>query len=269
MTRSRPALEMKGRMLPITRVRVLEADTAAIRAQLAEMVRQMPQAVKGMAVVIDSDIDADLDALLAALREVGIQPLAVSEGPLADAARALGLPVVSRDNGKTAAAVAPAAPPPPPPMPAAGAARRPARVVDEPVRSGQQIYAEGCDLIVLNTVSPGAEVIADGCIHVYGKLSGRALAGAKGDESARVFCRKLDAELIAIAGIYAVAEGANMPSTLEAVKAFEECRVLYAPGSHFLAQGGDCQAIRLNFSLAGPEEAERGLAILGELLRAA
>ncbi len=211
MTRSRPALELKGRMLPITRVRVLEADTAAIRAQLADLVRQMPQAVKGMAVVIDSDIAADLDALLAALREVGIQPLAVSEGPLAAAARALGLPVVSKDSGKSPAAAAPApvaapvaAPPPAPP--AASAGRRPARVVEDPVRSGQQIYAEGCDLIVLNTVSPGAEVIADGCIHVYGKLAGRALAGVKGDESARVFCRKLDAELIAIAGIYAVAE---------------------------------------------------------------
>jgi septum site-determining protein MinC len=213
MTRSRPALELKGRMLPITRVRVLEADTAAIRAQLAELVRQMPQAVKGMAAVIDSDIAADLDALLAALREVGIQPLAVSEGPLAEAARSVGLPVVSRDSGKTATTVpapapvvAPPAPPPVAPQPVASAVRRPTRVVEEPVRSGQQIYAEGCDLIVLNTVSPGAEVIADGCIHVYGKLAGRALAGVKGDESARVFCRKLDAELIAIAGIYAVAE---------------------------------------------------------------
>lgn len=205
MTRSRPALELKGRMLPITRVRVLEADPAGARSQLAEMVRQMPQAVKGMAVVIDSDIDADLAALLAAFREVGIQPLAVSEGPLAEAARGLGLPVVSKDTGKTApAATRPSAAAPEPVTVAA--ARRPSRVVSDPIRSGQQVYAEDCDLIVLNTVSPGAEVIADGCIHIYGKLAGRALAGAKGDESARVFCRKLDAELIAIAGIYAVAE---------------------------------------------------------------
>lgn len=207
MTRSRPALELKGRMLPITRVRVLEADPAAIRAQLAEMARQMPQAVKGMAVVIDSEVDADLAALLAEFRAVGIQPLAVSDGPLADAARDLGLPVVSRDSGKSAAAARPAPEAGPVAAPApAPAARRPARIISEPVRSGQQVYAEDCDLIVLNTVSPGAEVIADGCIHVYGKLAGRALAGAKGDESARVFCRKLDAELIAIAGIYAVAE---------------------------------------------------------------
>jgi septum site-determining protein MinC len=190
-------------MLPITRVRVLEADPVAIRTQIAEMARQMPQAVKGMAVVIDSDIDADLPGLLVLLREVGIQPLAVSDGPLAAAARASGLPVVSKDSGKAAPAPArPAAAP----SAAVAAVRRPARVVADPIRSGQQVYAEDCDLIVLNTVSPGAEVIADGCIHVYGKLAGRALAGVKGDESARVFCRKLDAELIAIAGIYAVAE---------------------------------------------------------------
>jgi len=191
-------------------VRVLESDPAGVRPQLAEMVRQMPQAVKGMSVVIDSDVDTDLAALLAALREVGIQPLAVSEGPLAEAARAAGLPVVSRDSGKSSAAPPPAPAPAPPPRPVApppvAAQRKPARVVAEPIRSGQQIYADGCDLIVLNTVSPGAEVIADGCIHIYGKLAGRALAGVKGDESARVFCRKLDAELIAIAGIYAVAE---------------------------------------------------------------
>lgn len=207
MTRSRPALELKGRMLPITRVRVLEADPAAIRAQLAEMARQMPQAVKGMAVVIDSEVDADLAELLAEFRAVGIQPLAVSDGPLADSGRDLGLPVVSRDSGKSAAVARPAPEAVPAAVPApVPVARRPARIVSEPVRSGQQVYAEDCDLIVLNTVSPGAEVIADGCIHVYGKLAGRALAGAKGDESARVFCRKLDAELIAIAGIYAVAE---------------------------------------------------------------
>ena len=75
-----------------------------------------------------------------------------------------------------------------------------------PIRSGQQVYAEGSDLIVMTTVSPGAEVIADGCVHVYGTLRGRAIAGARGDKSARVFCRTMEAELIAVAGIYAVSE---------------------------------------------------------------
>lgn len=188
-------------MLSITRVRVLDADSDAQTAHLVSAAKQMPQALKGMAVVIDSDIETDLPSLLAALRSVGIQPLGVSEGPLAAMARAQGLAVLSRDNGK-AAATARAEPAPVP----AAAAGRAARVISEPVRSGQQIYAEDSDLIVLNTVSPGAEVIADGCIHVYGKLSGRAIAGARGDITARVFCRKLEAELIAIAGIYTVSE---------------------------------------------------------------
>jgi septum site-determining protein MinC len=208
MTRSRTALEIKGRMLSITRVRVLDADTAAIRAHLEQLAKQMPQAVKGMAVVIDSEFDADLPALLEAMRGVGMQPLAVSDGPLAASAKGLGLAVVSKDSGKTGNAAPEPAKTPPPQVASAAAAsqRRPARIIAEPVRSGQQIYAEHGDLVLLNTVSPGAEVIADGCVHVYGKLAGRAIAGARGDETARIFCRKMEAELVAIAGIYAVSE---------------------------------------------------------------
>jgi len=200
-------MELKGRMLSITRLRLLAADPQALKRQIETLSRHMPQAVKGMPVLIDSDIDADLPALLALLRDAGMQPLGVSEGPLADAARALGLAVLSRDTGKagaTAAVVEPAAAEPAVTPPAG--ARRGTRIVTEPVRSGQQIYADGADLIVLNSVSAGAEVIADGCVHIYGRLSGRAIAGARGDETARIFCRKLEAELVAIAGVYAVAE---------------------------------------------------------------
>jgi septum site-determining protein MinC len=217
---SRPsALEFKGRSLPITRVRVLDGASAALENSVSEFARKMPQAVKGLAVIIDSDIEADLELLLNCLRAVGIQPLAVSEGPLAAAARKRLMPVVSRESASKEIRAEPAAtapppapsppPPPPPPAPvieAVAAPRRAARIIVEPVRSGQQIYAEHTDLIVLNTVSVGAEVIADGCVHIYGALRGRAVAGARGDETARVFCRKLEAELIAVAGVYAVAE---------------------------------------------------------------
>lgn len=78
--------------------------------------------------------------------------------------------------------------------------QRMSRVVTRPVRSGQQIYAEGADLIVLAQVSEGAEVLADGHIHIYGSLRGRALAGVKGDENARIFCQQLEAELVSVAG---------------------------------------------------------------------
>jgi septum site-determining protein MinC len=211
MPRSRNALEIKGRMLSVTRLKVVDADPAAIKSQLELLASQMPQAVRGMPVVIDCEIDADLPALLELARGAGMQPLGVSEGPLAAEARRLGLAVLSRDSGKNAPATA-AAPAEPPVAKAAPAAapdpaeRRPTRIVAEPVRSGQQVYADGCDLIVLNAVSPGAEVIADGCVHVYGKLAGRAIAGARGDERARIFCRRMEAELVAIAGVYAVAD---------------------------------------------------------------
>lgn len=77
---------------------------------------------------------------------------------------------------------------------------RPSKVVTKPVRSGQQVYAEGADLILMAPVSEGAEVLADGHIHVYGTLRGRALAGVKGDLDARIFCQQLEAELVSVAG---------------------------------------------------------------------
>ena len=80
------------------------------------------------------------------------------------------------------------------------------KLVTQPVRSGTQIYARGGDLIVLSSVSPGAEVIADGHVHIYGALRGRAIAGASGDTDARIFAAKLEAELLCIAGHYLVNE---------------------------------------------------------------
>jgi septum site-determining protein MinC len=80
------------------------------------------------------------------------------------------------------------------------------RLITQPVRSGTQIYARGGDLIVTAPVSPGAEIMADGNIHVYGALRGRALAGARGDPEARIFCSRLEAELVSVAGRYLVSD---------------------------------------------------------------
>ena len=82
---------------------------------------------------------------------------------------------------------------------------------DKPVRSGQQIYARGRDLVLTTLVGNGAEVIADGSIHIYGALRGRALAGAQGDESARIYCQEFHAELVSIAGQYIPAELRGQP----------------------------------------------------------
>ncbi len=78
----------------------------------------------------------------------------------------------------------------------------PAKVVTAPVRSGQQIYAKNADLVILNHVSAGAEVIADGSIHIYGVLRGRAIAGACGQKQARIYCQNLQSELLSVAGSY-------------------------------------------------------------------
>ena len=86
------------------------------------------------------------------------------------------------------------------------AAPAPTLVVDKPLRSGQQVYAKGGDLVVLAVVSHGAEVIADGSIHIYAPLRGKAIAGARGDTSARIYTQSLEAELLAVAGIYRTAE---------------------------------------------------------------
>lgn len=90
--------------------------------------------------------------------------------------------------------------------------QRQSKVITRPVRSGQQIYAEGADLIVLAQVSEGAEVLADGHIHIYGTLRGRALAGVRGDETARIFCQQLEAELVSVAGNFVLQD--SLPKEL-------------------------------------------------------
>jgi septum site-determining protein MinC len=227
MSKPRPALEFKGRMLSLTRVRILDGDPTAIEAQLRTFTRSLGEAGEGLPLLLDAENALVLPPILAVMRAAGVQPLAVLDGALSEAARSCGLAVLSNDllsdssaraaaAGSAQGATAPSQPPviasPAPP-----AQRKSARVVTEPIRSGQQVYADGADLVVMATVSPGAEVIADGCVHVYGPLRGRAVAGARGDVSARVFCRRMEAELLAVAGIYAVAD--QMQGALKGVPA--------------------------------------------------
>lgn len=112
----------------------------------------------------------------------------------------------SRRNAERVAAANAAARPAPVESPTNSGAGLRTKLVTQPVRSGTQIYARGCDLIVVAPVSAGAEVIADGHVHVYGTLRGRAIAGAAGDAGARIFVQRLEAELICIAGRYLVSE---------------------------------------------------------------
>lgn len=209
-------LEFKGRVLTLTVLGVPHLDANAIAGQLAEQVAKAPAFFAGMPIILDcAGPDVVAPAKQAALGE-GLVPVAVWQ-PTADveaAAVANGLGVlrdlrstekpIDKPNVESSSASEAANDQQPKPPPSV--VKEAALLIDQPVRSGQQIYARGRDLVITAAVSPGAEVIADGCIHIYGALRGRALAGAQGDETARIFCEKMEAELLAIAGRYRTAE---------------------------------------------------------------
>ena len=169
-----------------------------------------------------ADAAPDLAALAALLARHGLKLLAARGGSPAqmDAARAAGLveadlagparsegaavPAAATEPAPAAAAAPATTPEPvPEPSPAAPVAAAPRTVIiDKPLRSGQQVYARGADLIVMAVVSYGAEVIADGSIHVYAPLRGRAIAGAQGDTEARIFAAVMEPQLVSIAGTW-------------------------------------------------------------------
>lgn len=218
--------ELKFGQVGIANLRVRTLDPARLAAEMAERVQRAPKLFARAAVVVDfgglsqCPDEAQTRALLEALRGAGVLPVALAYGTSAVEAlsQAVGLPLLAKfraqyeRDGELPAPAAPApaarAPEPAPaPAPAAPAARgEPGLVHLHPVRSGQQIYAQDRDLTVCAMVGAGAEVIADGSIHVYGALRGRALAGAGGMASARIFCREFHAELVAVAGHYKVLE---------------------------------------------------------------
>ena len=203
---------VQGAVFTVMVVRAAMLRDAAFEPELAEQIQLSPRFFLNAPVVLDLKEAAEFaqEAEFAAAREfLGRHTLALIGVQNASPAQLR----AAADAGL--ASFAPNAPQPsrrpPPREPAAHA--RPAtaanvrtRLVTQPVRSGTQIYARGADLVVTAAVSPGAEIIADGHIHVYGALRGRALAGADGDVDARIFCSRLEAELVSIAGRYLVSE---------------------------------------------------------------
>ncbi|WP_339826989.1 septum site-determining protein MinC [uncultured Arenimonas sp.] len=219
--------ELKFGQVGIANLRVRTLDPKRLAEEMADRVRRAPKLFARAAVVVDFGglsqcPDAgQTRALLDALRGAGVLPVALAYGTSAVEAlsQEVGLPLLAkfrasyeRDGELPAApspapAPAPAAPAPEAaPAPAPAARAEPGLVHLHPVRSGQQVYAQDRDLTLCATVGAGAEVIADGSIHVYGALRGRALAGASGVTSARIFCREFHAELVAVAGHYKVLE---------------------------------------------------------------
>ena len=200
-------LEFKGRMLMMTVLLLKDLDPNTLHRQVSQRLEDAAQWLRDAPVVVDlaQPEGADQVALMAAvdtLRGLGVNlvALARNEHLDSDTAAMLGLGSISLAGGRDVPRSAEPAPQAEQPADAGHTL-----VIDQPVRSGQQIYSRG-DLIVLAPVSTGAELLAEGHIHVYNTLRGRALAGVRGDQSARIFCQKLDAELVSIAGIYRVAE---------------------------------------------------------------
>ncbi len=202
-----PAVEIKGGSVTLPIVRLRSTDMLAVVVQLRRSVEQAPEFFRRAPVVLDvsalpEEAEVDLVYLLGQLQRMGMIPVAMRGGGtiLRELAAAQGLALLADTPVPEARVTETPSPPPPPPSPSK------AMVVTQPVRSGQRIYARGGDLVVLAAVGHGAEIMADGHIHVYGTLRGRALAGVHGDEECRIFCRDLQAELVSIAGHYRVSE---------------------------------------------------------------
>ncbi|AKJ32146.1 septum site-determining protein MinC [Caldimonas brevitalea] len=222
-----PAIfDLKSATLPLLAVVLKSSDLQALEQALEARLADSPGLFDQDPVVIDlgSVQDAepalDVDALLALLRRFKMAPMAVRGGSAEQTAAA-------RERGLVDAPDAGAAPPAPAPAETVvqqvvkevevfrevpvPAAVNGTVIVDRPLRSGQQVYARGADVVVLAAVSFGAEVIADGNVHVYAPLRGKAIAGARGNTDARIFTTCLEPELVSIAGIYRTTETALPP----------------------------------------------------------
>jgi len=213
--RSRAVFEFKSATLPLIAVILKTADLAVLTAALDVQLADSPDFFEQEPVVIDlsqlSEDEAQAAIDFAALRRIlarhQTQPVAVRGATEAQAlaARAAGLAIAAMP-------VAPPARPAEAPSPAPQVVREVpvpqggTLLIDRPLRSGQQVYARGGDVIVTEVVNFGAEVIADGHIHVYAPLRGKAIAGARGNTQARIFTTCLEAQLVAIAGIYRTSE---------------------------------------------------------------
>ncbi|WP_431099157.1 septum site-determining protein MinC [Polaromonas aquatica] len=218
--------EIKSANLPLVALLLKSTDLVALAQELQARFGDIPDFFDQDALMIDLTPlqsaavrsgravgDIDFPALITLLGSYQLVPLSVKGGNPAQMAAALQaglLPVPDAHLLPDRPVAAAPSQQQPPPQPAAvvapAAAPLGALVVDKPLRSGQQVYARGRDLVVLAMVNAGAEVIADGHIHVYAPLRGKAMAGARGNTEARIFSLALEAELISIAGVYRTAE---------------------------------------------------------------
>jgi septum site-determining protein MinC len=219
ITGAKQGFQLKSASVSMTALELYYFESEEFEATLRDKISQAPGFFKDIPLIISLEkyegLDSDLDffSIIGTCRRHHIHVVGVRGGNenhrrLARGASLALIPGTSaRDKNH---ASEPATEPPAPetaaePIPAP-AMTVPAKIISQPVRSGQQVCAADGDLVILASVQPGAEVMAAGNIHVYGPLRGRALAGVNGDENARIFCQSLEAELVSVAGHYKISE---------------------------------------------------------------
>ncbi|AMO23265.1 hypothetical protein GCM10027034_42530 [Ramlibacter solisilvae] len=209
--RAPATFEIKSANLPLVSLLLKSADLCALAQELNARFGDIPDFFDHDPLVLDLSPlkgkgEIDFGELLHLLRGYRVLPVAARGGSAAQMAAALSAGLAAAPDALVAVPASVSAPAPAGPVAAAPAVVEAspvaALVVDKPLRSGQQVYARGRDLVVLSMVNPGAEVIADGHIHVYAPLRGKAIAGARGNTEARIFSTCLEPELISIAGVY-------------------------------------------------------------------
>lgn len=210
---SSPAFEFKSGVLTIPVLNLFSTDINVITHQLREKIKQAPEFFTNSSLLLDlsplQDQELNLALLVDAIRNSGMRPIGVRGGTTSQHqdAKDLMLPIMTSQNSissKQAAPVKVEIPTQESSEPVASTTIA-STVINQAIRSGQRIYVKG-DLIIIAQVSAGAEVMAEGNIHIYGSLRGRALAGVQGDESAQIFCSDLQAELVSVAGNYRISE---------------------------------------------------------------
>ncbi|MEG3112077.1 MULTISPECIES: septum site-determining protein MinC [Pantoea] len=202
---SQTPIEFKGSSFTLSVVHLHHHDPEVIRKALQDKIDQAPDFLRNAPVVLNVATltgDVNWKQLQQAVLATGLRIVGVS-GCKNEALKRMivraGLPVLA--EGKEGKKRSEPPEPEAKPIVAEPVATK-TRIVNTPVRSGQQIYARNADLIVTSSVSAGAELVADGNIHIYGMMRGRALAGASGDRDCQIFCTNLAAELVSIAGEY-------------------------------------------------------------------
>ena len=216
--RAPATFEIKSANLPLVALLLKSPDLQLLAQELQGRFGDIPDFFDNDPLVIDlgplAGAEVDFKALVKLLKPYKVVPLAVRGADEKQMAAALKAGLASAPDALTPALTPREKPPepapqaPPAPMPPVVIPQGPtsALVIDKPLRSGQQVYARGRDLVVLSMVNPGAEVIADGHIHVYAPLRGKAIAGARGDAEARILTLCLEPELVSIAGVYRTSE---------------------------------------------------------------